>query len=65
MKEYTVRVTETNAWNIKIQAEDGYHAISLVTDLYNHCTDFARAYSDDFDTDIEICDFAIVGIDGI
>ena len=22
MKEYTVRVTETNAWNIKIQAED-------------------------------------------
>ncbi|MCH8862784.1 MAG: hypothetical protein IID51_09775 [Proteobacteria bacterium] len=60
MKEYTVRVTETNAWNIKIQAEDEDQAVEFVANLYSDSINWSKERLDDVDMNIGDCDFEIV-----
>ncbi len=59
MKEYTVKVTETTAWNIKVQAEDEEQAVDFVGDLYNGSIDWNKEHLDDVDMDIGSCEFEI------
>lgn len=60
MKEYTVRVTETTAWNIKVEAENEDQAIEQVEELYLGSTDWNKERLDDVDMDIGSSDFEIV-----
>ncbi len=65
MKEYTVKVTETTAWNIKVQAEDEDQAIRQVEELRTDDLCWETNHLDDVDMDIGSCDFEVVEAPGI
>ncbi|KKK60187.1 hypothetical protein LCGC14_3026880 [marine sediment metagenome] len=60
MKEYTVRVTETTAWNIKVQAENPDQAIEQVEELRDSSLDWNKEHLDDVNMDIGSCEIEVV-----